>query len=249
MFVNATRDTYSIQQGISFLPGSNLKANVTMLLERSSFNIANGLKNSLFISSCATILTVYFSTLTAYGIFVYDFKFKNAAFTFIMAVLMIPTQVSAVGFLAFMMDIGLMNTFIPLIVPAIAAPAVVFFMRQYMVATMPLQIIEAARIDGSSEFATFNKIALPIMKPAIATQAIFAFIVSWNSLFMPSMLLNTQDKSTLPMMVELLKSDRYRTEYGTVYLGLALTILPMFIVYIILSKYIIQGVALGGVKE
>jgi multiple sugar transport system permease protein len=122
-------------------------------------------------------------------------------------------------------------------------------MRQYMLTALPLEMVEAARIDGSSEFNTFNRIALPLMKPALATQAIFIFIGSWNRLFEPTMLISSQDKYTMPMLVALLRSDRFRTDYGTVYLALSLTVLPLIVVYLLLSKHIIRGVALGGVKE
>ncbi|MCI7703737.1 MAG: ABC transporter permease subunit, partial [Clostridiales bacterium] len=119
----------------------------------------------------------------------------------------------------------------------------------YMISGLPLEIVEAARIDGCSELRTFNVIAMPMMKPALATQAIFTFVGSWNKLFEPTMLINSQNKYTMPMLVSLLKSDRFRTDYGTVYLALSLTVLPLFVVYFALSKYIIAGVALGGVKE
>ncbi|MBQ2834086.1 MAG: carbohydrate ABC transporter permease [Clostridia bacterium] len=249
MFVNATRDNYSIQQGMSLIPGDMLLTNWQTLNERQNFDILQGMWNSMFIATCSTVLALYFSTLAAYGLVVYRFKGRQLAFTFIMVVLMIPTQVSAVGFFTFMYKLNLVNTFIPLIIPAIASPSLVFFMRQYMIAGLPLEIVEAARIDGSSEFATYNTICLPLMKPALATQAIFCFVGSWNRLFEPTMLINSQDKYTMPMLVSLLKSDRFRTDYGTVYLALALTVLPLFIVYFALSKYIIAGVALGGVKE
>lgn len=249
MFVNATRDNYSIQQGMSLIPGNMLFKNWETLNNRQNFNIMQGMWNSLFIATCTTVLSLYFSTLTAYGLVVYRFKGRQFAFTFIMVILMIPTQVSAVGFFTFMYKLNLVNTYIPLIIPAIAAPSLVFFMRQYMVAGLPLEIVEAARIDGCSELRTFNTIAMPMMKPALATQAIFTFVGSWNKLFEPTMLINTQDKYTMPMLVSLLKSDRFRTDYGTVYLALSLTVLPLFIVYFALSKYIIAGVALGGVKE
>lgn len=180
---------------------------------------------------------------------VYRFRGRQLAFTFIMVVLMIPTQVSMVGFFTFMFKLNLVNTYIPLIVPAIASPSLVFFMRQYMISGLPLEIVEAARIDGCSELRTFNVIAMPMMKPALATQAIFTFVGSWNKLFEPTMLINSQNKYTMPMLVSLLKSDRFRTDYGTVYLALSLTVLPLFVVYFALSKYIIAGVALGGVKE
>ena len=249
MFVNATRDNYAIQQGMSLIPGDRLLINLKTLNERQNFNVLQGMWNSMFIATCTTVLALYFSTLTAYGLVVYRFRGRQLAFTFIMVVLMIPTQVSMVGFFTFMFKLNLVNTYIPLIIPAIASPSLVFFMRQYMISGLPLEIVEAARIDGCSELRTFNVIAMPMMKPALATQAIFTFVGSWNKLFEPTMLINSQNKYTMPMLVALLKSDRFRTDYGTVYLALSLTVLPLFVVYFALSKYIIAGVALGGVKE
>ena len=163
-------------------------------------------------------------------------------------VMMIPSQVTSIGFYQFMYKIGWTNSFLPLIIPGVAAPATVFFMRQFMLASLPLELLDAARIDGSGEFNTFNNIALPIMKPAMATQAIFSFVSKWNELFMPSILLTDNEKYTMPIMVSLLRGDIYKVEYGAIYLGLTLSVLPLFIVYFCLSKYIIAGVALGGVK-
>jgi ABC-type glycerol-3-phosphate transport system permease component len=128
------------------------------------------------------------------------------------------------------------------------APAAVFFFRQFMLASLPLELLDSARIDGSREFYTFNRIAMPIMKPAMATQGIFSFVGTWNSLFMPSILLTKDNVKTMPVMVAMLKGDIYKREHGAIYLGLTLTVLPLFIVYFALSKYIIAGVALGGVK-
>jgi multiple sugar transport system permease protein len=249
MFINATRESFDIVSNFSLIPGRYFAQNFKTLYDRQSFDIMGGMWHSFQIASVATILSVYVSTMTAYGLLVYRYRLRTAAFTFIMAVLMIPTQVSAIGFFTFMYQLGLNNTYIPLMLPAAAAPATVFFMRQYMLSALPLEIVEAARIDGSGEFKTFNRVALPMMKPALATQAIFIFIANWNRLFEPSMIITSMDKYTLPMMVELLKSDRFRTDYGTVYMGLALTVLPLFMVYFMLSKYIIRGVAMGGLKE
>ena len=249
MFVNASRENYDIQQGISLIPGNMLKENMQTLRDRQNFNVARGMWNSFQVAGLSTVLALYFSTLTAYGLVVYSFRLRKAAFTLIMATMMIPTQVSIVGFFTFMFRMGLTNTYWPLTIPAIASPTVVFFMRQYMLTALPLERVEAARIDGSSEFNTFNRIALPLMKPALATQAIFIFIGSWNRLFEPTMLISSQDKYTMPMLVALLRSDRFRTDYGTVYLALSLTVLPLIVVYLLLSKHIIRGVALGGVKE
>lgn len=248
MFVNATRDTYQIQQdALSLIPSDNLMNNIKILLGKT-FDPVKGLTNSMIVSVSSTLVTIYFSALTAYGLVAYNWKLRKPFFTLILAVMMIPAQVSVIGFYQFMYKIGMTNNFLALILPTIATPAAVFFMRQFMLASLPLELVEASRIDGASEFYTFNKIVLPIMKPAMATQAIFTFVSSWNSLFLPLVLLTDSDKYTMPIMVSLLRGDIYRTEYGAVYLGLALTVLPLFVAYFILSKYIIEGVALGGVK-
>jgi len=248
MIVNATRSTTQIQQhAVSLIPSSYLMNNLKILTGKT-FDPMKGFMNSMIISTGATLCTVYFATLTAYALVVYDWKAKNGFFGFIMAVMMIPTQVVSIGFYQFMYRIHMTNNFLPLILPAIAAPSVVFFMRQFMIPSLHIDIINSARIDGAREFRTFNTIVLPIMKPAIATQAIFAFVSSWNNLFLPMVLLTDNDKYTMPIMVSLLRGDIYKTEYGSIYLGLTLTVLPLFVVYFLLSKYIIAGVALGGVK-
>ena len=249
MLVNATRSTVEIQQqALSLWPSSHLVSNFTTMM-RGAFDPVTGFINSLIISTGATVLGVYFSSLTAYGLVAYNWKLKNAFFTVIMCVLMIPTTIAIIGFYQMIWKLGWTNNLLPLILPSIASPTIVFFMRQYLLATLSMEIVEAARIDGSGEFATFNRIILPIMKPAIATQAIFTFVISWNNLFLPLVLLTKKELFTMPIMVSLLRGDIYRTELGTIYLGIAMTVLPLFIVYFALSKYIIAGVALGGVKE
>ena len=249
MIINATRTTYEIQQhAISLIPSGAFFNNLK-ILGGKSFNPLVGFRNSMIISCGATALAVYASSLTAYALVVYKWKLRDGFFTFILAVMMIPAQVVSIGFYQFMYQIHMTNNFLALILPSIAAPAMVFFMRQFMIPALPIDIINSARIDGAREFYTFNKIVIPIMKPAIATQAIFSFVQSWNNLFLPLILLKNQDKYTMPIMVSLLKGDIYKTEYGAIYCGLLLTVLPLFVVYFLLSKYIIAGVALGGVKE
>ena len=250
MLVNATRDTPSIQSSpISFMFGSNLKRNFQILTSKDMFSPWVGLKNSLIISVCATALTVYFSTLTAYALVAYEWKLKGPFFAMILAVMMIPATITSIGFYQFMYRIGWTNNLLPLILPAIAAPGTVFFMRQFMIPALPMEIVQSARVDGASEFRTFNQIVLPIMKPAMATQAIFAFVASWNNLFIPQILLTKKEVYTMPIMVSLLNGDIYKVEYGAIYLGILLTVLPIFVIYFALSKYIIAGLALGGVKE
>ncbi len=252
MIINATRYTKDIETGISFIPSGFFIQNWNTLMEKSAglgTSLWGAILNSAIITFPGTILTLYFSTMTAYGFFAYNFKGRKFLWAFIMAVMMVPGQVTIVGFLRFMQTLGLYDNFLALIIPAIAAPTVVFFMRQYMTGAFSLEIVEAARIDGANEFRIFNTIALPLMKPAIATQAIFAFIASWNNLFTPNMLLASPDKATLPMFVQQMRTEQFTIDYGAIYIGLFITILPLIIVYLFLSKYIVAGVALGGVKD
>ncbi len=247
MLVNATRSTTAVQSSISLIPSTFLVSNWNHL-KAMDFDAVRGTINSATIAVSSTLLSVYFSTLTAYGISIYNFKGKNLIFTLMLGIIMIPGQLSLIGFYKFMLMLNLTNSYIPLILPAIAAPSTVFFMRQYLEGSLAIEIVEAARIDGASEFKTFNIIALPILKPAMATMAIFAMVGSWNNYLTPLILLTDTDKYTLPMMVQLLKGDIYKTEYGAQYLGITLSILPLMIAYFALSKYIIRGVAMGSVK-
>lgn len=251
LVMNATRSSDAIKSGISLIPSTHFLENWKNLMIKQNgmqITLQRAALNSLAITVPGTILSVYFSSLTAYGIFVYDFKLKKLAWAFIMAIMMVPSQISIIGFYRFMLDLKLVDTYIPLIIPTIATPAVVFFMKQYMESTLSIEMIEAARIDGSGELHTFNRIIMPIMKPAVATQAIFQFIAQWNNLFTPTIMLTSDSKKTLPMFVQLLSSNQFRTDYGVVYVGLFVTIIPLIVVYLILSKYIVAGVALGGVK-
>lgn len=252
MFVNATRSSNEVKSGISFFFGNYLSQNIATFNQKQQglgVTAYKAMLNSLLVSVPFTALSVYFSALTAYGIHAYDFKAKKFAWAFILGVMMVPTQVYAVGFYKFMIKLGLIDTYWPLIIPAITTPAVVFFMRQYLVGALPLEVIEAARIDGSGEFHTFNTVVLPIMKPALATQAIFQFVASWNNLFMPSLIINSTVKKTLTMFVQMLIGESFRTDYGVIFLSLSITILPMFVMYFILSRYIVEGVSMGSVKE
>ena len=251
LVINATRSSDAIKSGISLIPSTHFLENWKNLMIKQNgmqITLQRAALNSLTITVPGTILSVYFSSLTAYGIFVYDFKLKKLAWAFIMAIMMVPSQISIIGFYRFMLGLKLVDTYIPLIIPTIATPAVVFFMKQYMESTLSIEMIEAARIDGSGELHTFNRIIMPIMKPAVATQAIFQFIAQWNNLFTPTIMLTSDSKKTLPMFVQLLSSNQFRTDYGVVYVGLFVTIIPLIVVYLILSKYIVAGVALGGVK-
>lgn len=249
LVINSTRSHYDIMKGFSILPGTSFGANLTNVLNNDNLPIFRGMFNSLIVAGGSALLSVYFSTFTAYGIHVYDFKLKKFAFTFIMIIMMVPTQVSALGFIKLMRSFGMLDTFWPLIIPSIAAPAVFFFMKQYMESSLPLEIVEAARIDGCNEFRIFNEIILPIMKPAIALQAIFTFVTGWNNYFTPALILSKKQMKTLPILIaELRSADFLKFDMGQVYFLIMLSILPVIIVYLCLSKFIIRGVTLGAVK-
>jgi multiple sugar transport system permease protein len=235
----------------SLMPSNNLKANFDVLMDDVNLSMIRSFINSLIISISSTGFSVYFSSLTAYAFTAYRFRGNKLLYAFILAVLMVPTQVSIVAFMDLMYNFGWTTgwqSILPLIVPAIAAPYTVFFMKQYMASSLSIEMVEAGRIDGCTEFGIFNRLVLPILRPGIATMAIFALVSSWNNLFLPTILLNG-DWRTIPIYVQQLLGNQFRTQMGAIYLGLALTSLPLIVFYLILSRNIIAGITLGGIKE
>ncbi len=249
LIVNATRSHAELQRGFSALPGKYFLENLKNVANDGTFPMFQGIINSLVVSASSAALCTYFSSLTAYGLYAYDFKMKKAAFTFIMAILVMPTQVTAMGFLRLITNMGMYDSLLPLIIPSIASPSVFYFMYSYLESSLPLSLVEAARIDGSGEFRTFNKIVLPIMKPAIAVQAIFTFVGAWNNYFVPALVIQSKDKMTVPILIATLRGADYMNfDMGKIYMMITVAIVPIILVYLILSKYIIEGVTLGGVK-
>lgn len=250
LIINATRSHAELQKGFSALPGKYFFTNLKNVANDGSFPMFRGILNSLIVSGCSAALCTYFSALTAYGLYAYDFKGKKVAFTFIMAILVMPTQVTAMGFLKSVTNMGMYDSLLPLIIPSIASPAVFYFMYSYLQSSLPISLVEAARIDGSGEFKTFNHIVLPIMKPAIAVQAIFTFVGSWNNYFVPALIIQSKNKMTVPILIATLRGADYMNfDMGKIYMMITVAIVPIIIVYLLLSKYIIAGVTLGGVKE
>ena len=250
LIINATRSHADLQKGFSALPGKYFFTNLKNVANDGSFPMFRGILNSLIVSGCSAALCTYFSALTAYGLYAYDFKGKKVAFTFIMPILVMPTQVTAMGFLKLVTNMGMYDSLLPLIIPSIASPAVFYFMYSYLQSSLPISLVEAARIDGSGEFKTFNHIVLPIMKPAIAVQAIFTFVGSWNNYFVPALIIQSKNKMTVPILIATLRGADYMNfDMGKIYMMITVAIVPIIIIYLLLSKYIIAGVTLGGVKE
>jgi ABC-type glycerol-3-phosphate transport system permease component len=248
LIVNATRSTAQIQEGIGFFPSTHLAENYSILLGRG-LDLWQGFSNSFFLSICMTVVTVYFALLTAYGLAIYDFKWKKQVYSFILVLVMIPMQLSIIGFFQYMSKLGLVDNYLSMILPCMANAGSVFFAKQYLDSVIIRDLIDAARIDGCNELQIFHQIMMPIAAPGAFTLGIFSFVASWNNFFNAYILINSREKYTLPMLVQTLRGDVYRTEYGAIYLGLAITVVPIIIIYAIFSKYIISGIAMGAVKE
>lgn len=248
LIVNATRSTTQIQQGISIIPSTHMLENYQILANRG-LNLPRGFLNSLFLSVSTTFLTVYFAFLAAYGLVVFNFRWKKVFSGFIVILVLVPTQLSIIGYFQYMARFNLTDNYIPLIVPAIASAFAVFFGVQYLESIVIHDLVDAGRVDGASELAIFHRIMMPIAMPGAVTLAIFTFVASWNNFFTPFIMISSIEKYTLPMLVQLLRGDIYRTEYGAIYLGLAITAIPVIIIYTFFSKYIISGIAMGSVKE
>jgi multiple sugar transport system permease protein len=213
------------------------------------FQIWQGFGNSAFVSICTTLLCVYFSAMTAYGLHIYRFKGRALLWTVILVIIMLPATLSVIGFVQFIGMIKLRDSYIPLIIPSIASAGTVLFLRQYMMSAISIELIDAARIEGADEYRIFNAISLPVMLPALAAQSIFTFVGSWNNFITPSVLISTQSKYTLPLLVRDLAGNIYRAEVGAIYLGVAISLIPIILFYMFMSRYIISGITMGGLKE
>lgn len=248
MLINATRTNAQINSGLSLLPGSAALANWEILTNRG-FQIFQGFGNSAFLAISTTLIGVYFSSLTAYALHVYRFKGRNFIWGIVLLTIMIPGSLSFIGFYKFIASIKLLDSYVPLIVPAIASVGTILFLHQYFESVLPMELIEASRIDGAGELKTFHVVILPVITPALATQCIFSFVGSWNNFMGPFVLLSDIKKYTLPMLVQMLRTDIYRTEFGAIYLGIAVSLVPILIFYAFMSRYIISGIMMGSVKE
>lgn len=247
MIINATRSNTDIVKGFGIVPGRFLIENYKSMVNK--YDVIGSFCNSVFVSVCATGLSLYFSAFTAFGFFNYQFKGKNVLFIVLLATMMIPSQVSIIGFYELNRRLKLLNSFIPLIIPGIASAGSVFFIRQYTESALSASLLEAARIDGCGEFKIFHKIALPIMMPSIATMGIFSFVGNWNNYITPLILLNKPEKFTLPLAIASLAGTTYKPDLGAQYLAVCISIVPIMVAFFCCSNFIIGGLSTGAVKE
>jgi multiple sugar transport system permease protein len=245
MIINSTQNNGDLAAKLSLLPGKAFLDNYHRL--ESRVNIWTGFKNSIIISTSATLLAAYFGSLTAYAFSKYKFKGSKILFAIVLVSLMIPPQLGLLGFFKVIKSLHLMNTRLALILPSIATANIVFFMKLYIDSSVPDSLIEASRIDGCGEFRTFNTIVFPIIVPAVATMSIFTFIVNWNSYLVPMIVLNDESKYTVPIMTAMARGV-YQTDFGAIYVCVALSMIPIMLVFLFCSKYIIGGLTVGAVK-
>ncbi|WP_423188901.1 carbohydrate ABC transporter permease [Alkalibacterium sp. f15] len=246
MIVNATRSNSEIIRGFSLVPSSYLMENYATL--ESYISIWVGFRNSLIIAVSVTVLNSYFSALTAFALVVYQFKGKNVIFVTFIVMMMVPGQLGLIGLYDLASTFGLLDTYWPLIIPAIAAPFTVFFFRQYLITSMPMSILESGRMDGAGETYMFHRLVVPILSPAIATMGIFTFIGSWNNFLFPLVIIRSPRLYTLPIMIRQLQGSPVAQNLGAIYLGIAISVVPIMVAFLFLSKYIISSISAGAVK-
>lgn len=229
------------------IPGTHASENLKSVLTYGDIPLLYGILNSMIVAAGSAFLAVYSSVFAAYGLYMYHFRLRNFFFTVVMMFLVMPLQVCTLGFLRQMEQIGLEDHLMALILPSLASPAVVFFLYTYMKSVLPKSYIESARIDGAGEFRIFNRIVLPLLSPAMAVQAIFSFVASWNNYFIPSLVIDTRRKMTLPVLIAMMRNaDFIKKDMGKTYMMICISIFPVILVYLLLSRQIIEGVMQGA---
>jgi len=245
MVINSTRSNVEISQGIYLTPGDQLKANYQII--QAKVNIWRGFVSSVIIALPAVLLSAFFSALTAYGFAKFHFKGKEILFWVILGTMMIPQQLGLIGYYDLCVKLKLIDTYAPLILPNIANASMVFFIRSYIESSIPDSLIEAGLIDGAGEFFIFNRLILPLAMPAVATMSIFTFIYKWNDLINPMVLLNSAEKFTMPVVISSIRG-LYESNFGAIYLGVTISVVPILIVVITFSRALISGLTIGAVK-
>ena len=203
-------------------------------------------KNSLIITAIQTVLTLIVSACVGYGFAMYEFKFKNLLFMCVLIIMMIPMEIIMLPLFQLIIKLGLIDSIWGVILPFVAGPLPIFFFRQYL-SGMPKDFLDAARVDGCSEYGIFARIILPLMKPAFAAMGIFVGMNSWNNFLWPMIVLNSKDKLTLPIGLNALITP-YGNNYDVLIAGAVFSVIPVVILFLLFQKYFIAGMTAGGVK-
>jgi len=245
MIINSTRSNVEISQNVWLTPGNQLLRNYEII--QGKVNIWRGFWASTVITLPSVLLSAFFSAMTAYGFAKFNFKGKDILFWVVLGTMMIPQQLGLIGYYDLVAGLGLLDSYAPLILPMIANAGMVFFIRAYIEQSISDSLIEAAIIDGAGEFYIFTRIILPLAMPAVATMSIFTFINKWNDLITPMVLLHSADKFPMPLVISNIRG-LYEMNFGAIYLGVTISIVPILLVVVFFSKAIIRGLTIGAVK-
>jgi multiple sugar transport system permease protein len=245
MLITSTHTNSDIARKLLVIPGDQFLVNYHRLNE--TVNIWRGLGNTVFITVTATLINVYFAALAGYGFSKYNFRYKGVLFMITLATMMIPGQLGIIGFYKLMDVFHMLNTYYPLLLTSLYNAFGIFLVKQFADSSVPSEIIESGRIDGYGEMQIFHRIILPLMSPALATLAIFAFIGKWNDFLVPMIILFDSDMQTLPVMIASVKSQ-FSSDFGAQYVGIVISVVPILVFFSFMSKRIISGVAAGAVK-
>ena len=244
MLIGSTQDNLTIATKFSLVPGDKFMDNYNRMMQNK--NIWRGFANSIWLAVVNTALCLYFSALTGYAFSKFRFKGRGALFTFIMVVMMLPGQLGVIGFFREVSDMKLLNTYWPLIIPAISNCFAVFFFKQYLDSGLPNELIEAALIDGCGEIKIYHSIVLPCMGAALVTQGVMSFIGNWNSYLNPLLILNKTDLMTLPVLLASIKSGNGASDYGAQYVGILISVAPLLVIFTLANKVIMEKIAIGA---
>ncbi|MGF1721908.1 carbohydrate ABC transporter permease [Vibrio kyushuensis] len=242
----STRDRSEIfGTGISFAIGDSLMINYAKLLEIMPFWKA--MFNSIYVAFLGTTISLLFCSMGGYAFAVFKFKGKNVLFGMLVGSMAIPPVLSLIPYFMIVKFLGLLDNHIAVWLPFTTTPFGIFLMRQHVIASIPKELLEAAKLDGAGEFRTYWSVVLPLMKPALATLAIVQFVFFWNMFMQPLVVLNSPDNYVITQALRSVQGIP-NTPWGAVMLGTTISIMPLVITYLFASKQMISGLTSGAVK-
>jgi ABC-type glycerol-3-phosphate transport system permease component len=223
----------------------NLDAYKTIILDG---NILRVLLNTFIIASCATIIRLFFCSLGGFGFAKYKFLGKGPLFAILVATLVIPFSITLVPLFVVMVQLKWTNTFLPLIIPGAASAFGIFFMRQY-ISTIENELLDAARIDGASEFAIFTRIIIPIVAPGMTSLGLIFFMGAWNDFLWPLVILKKPELFTLPIAInQMIQSMIGRPVYSQQMAAAVISIIPLLIIFLVFQRRFVEGITAGAIK-
>ncbi|WP_050183796.1 carbohydrate ABC transporter permease [Domibacillus robiginosus] len=248
LFISSLRPSSDLMRsGITLsIPFDKLNLNNYTYIFTEGGNYWDWYINSLIISGFTIALCLFFSSMVGYALAMYDFKGNRFVFILVLLILMIPFEILMLPLYQFMIQVGLVDTYLAVILPMMVAPVAVFFFRQYA-SGLPKELMESARMDGCSEYGIFFRIMAPLMLPSFAAMAILQGLSSWNNFLWPLVVLRSNTMFTLPVGLATLLTP-YGNNYDVLIAGSVMTVLPVIILFLFFQKFFIEGMTVGGVK-